>query len=316
MSSSRLALFATLLASAAAQAAPRVAALVPTLRPAGAPEVRDRFHEAVTRGLAAGGVDTVPAAELRMRLAVSEEQLACSGPGVCAARAAMTLRTDRLVATEVVVAGKDYTIRLKLIDTAGREVAHAEETCDICTVKEADEAATRVATKLATVNRVILQDSPGTAPGAPIAPTPPPKVEPTPPPKVEPAPAPRPAPAAVVAPPLSRVDRGRKPFPWRSVAIGSAAAGLVGIAIGIPLVVIDGRYTDCPAGTTDPMRQCKQINQTLGGGATVLTLGLAGAAASGVLFYLDYRSRHRKPAPQLSIVPLEGGAFATVGGRF
>ena len=41
---------ACLLLSGAAQAAPRLAALNPILR-GGGPELRDRFHEAVTRGI-------------------------------------------------------------------------------------------------------------------------------------------------------------------------------------------------------------------------------------------------------------------------
>src|SRR5690349_17070926 len=92
-----------------AAAAPRVAALVPAMKPGAAPELRDRFHEAVTRGIStAGGVELVPSGEVRMRLAISEEQLNCAGPGICAARASLTLRTDRLVATELNVVGKTY----------------------------------------------------------------------------------------------------------------------------------------------------------------------------------------------------------------
>jgi hypothetical protein len=54
---------------------------------------------------------------------------------------------------------------------------------------------------------------------------------------------------------------------------------------------------------------------TAGGGAALLTLGLAGLAASGVLFYLDYRSRHR---PAVAVIPAltVGGGVMTVSGHF
>src|SRR5678815_2788342 len=48
---------------------------------------------------------------------------------------------------------RDYAIRLVMIDSAGRELARTEEPCDICTLKEADEAATRAAGKLMLATR-------------------------------------------------------------------------------------------------------------------------------------------------------------------
>jgi hypothetical protein len=59
---------------------------------------------------------------------------------------------------------------------------------------------------------------------------------------------------------------------------------------------------------------CPDVYNTLGGGATMLTLGLAGVAASGVLFYLDHRAR--KHATQVSVSPTVGGAAMSVSGRF
>jgi hypothetical protein len=295
-------------------AAPRVAALVPSLKPPGATEVRDKFHEAVASGLSAAGMTVLPPAEVRMRLQSSEEQLQCSGPGPCAQAAATSLHVEHTLATEIVIAGKDYTIRMKLLDASGKELARSEDTCDICTVKEADDAVSKAATKLASANRALLEST--------VPPTPPPPARPEAPlpsaapvTKPEAAPAPAPEAAAPVAPaaPAEKVER--KPFPWRWVAIGSLAVGVVGLAVGIPLVVIDGRYTDCPAMTTNPMKQCKSIENTLGGGATLTVLGSLGLAASGVLFYFDWRSRHQATT-RVSVSPLPGGAFVSVGRRF
>src|SRR3954468_18286941 len=93
--------------STAHAAGARVASLVPQLRPGAAPELRDRFHEAVTRGMQASGDEVLGAAEVRLRLGATEEMLACNGSGACVARSAQTLRVDRIVAPEIDVNGKD-----------------------------------------------------------------------------------------------------------------------------------------------------------------------------------------------------------------
>jgi hypothetical protein len=46
----------------------------------------------------------------------------------------------------------------------------------------------------------------------------------------------------------------------------------------------------------------------------MLTLGIAGVAASAALFYFDHRARKR--ATTVSVSPTVGGAALTVGGRF
>lgn len=45
------------------------------------------------------------------------------------------------------------------------------------------------------------------------------------------------------------------------------------------------------------------------------SIGIAGLAASGVLFYFDHRARKRR-APAVTLLPLSGGFFVTAGGRF
>ena len=296
-----------------AAATPQVAALVPQVRPLGAPEVRDRFHEAVTRGLQAAGDEVLGAAEVRLRLGSSEELLGCAGTGPCMARVAQTLHVDRGVASEIDVNGKDYVIKLRLVDAVGRELAKVDEPCDICTLKEADEAVARAAGKLAAAEKALPVESPPppvgeTTPPAKVEPTPPPKVEP-PPPKVE-----TPAQVEVTPPPGTEtppVQREKKMFPWRAVAITSLVVGVVGIAIGAPLVAIDGNPT---CNSANPRQTCPDVYNTLGGGATMLTLGIAGVAASAALFYFDHRARKR--ATTVSVSPTVGGAALTVGGRF
>jgi len=301
-----------LLGASPALAAPKVAALVPALRPAGAPEVRDKFQDSITRGIGEGGADALPSGEVRMRLAGTPDAFACSGPGACAQKAATTLHVDHTVATEIVIAGKDYTIRMKLLDASGKELAHNEDSCDICTVKEADDAVARTAAKLVSMNKGAMESAAPTA-------IPPPREPPPPPPPREPQPAPTVMPPAQPSPIVSTTPPPtveKKPFPWRGLAIGALALGVVGVAAGAALVAIDGQPTcSAPAGM-DPKKFCKNVYDTVGGGGALLAVGLVGLAGSGVLFYFDHRSRHQRPTT-VSLVPLlEGGAMATVGTRF
>ncbi len=299
-----------LLASSSAMAA-KVAALVPQIKPPAAPELRDRFHEAVTRGYATGGDEVIGAAEVRLRLGASDEMLNCAGTGPCVARIAQNLRIDRAVATEIDVNGKDYVIKLRLVDAVGRELAKVDEPCDICTVKEADDAVARAAGKLAAAAKSL---PPETAPPATVEtpPPPPPKVE-APPPKVETPPPPPPvATAPTEPPPTTPPPAEKKMFPWRPVAIASLAVGVVALAVGIPLMAIDGNPT---CNLPNPRTSCPDVYNTMGGGATMLTLGLAGVAASGVLFYMDHRAR-KKSSTTVSVLPLSGGAYLSAGGTF
>jgi hypothetical protein len=220
------------------------------------------------------------------------------------------------------VFGKDYSIRLTLLDSAGREVQRLEETCDVCTVKEAEDAVTRAGVKVA----ALVRATPAAA-SAPPPPPPPKAAEPVPPPPKpaappppKPAAPPPPAPAAAppgatTAAPVTTRPAERRGFPWRATAIASTVIGVVGLAIGIPLLVIDGEPTcDVP----NPQKNCPEVWNTAGGGAAVLTLGVGGLAAAGVLFYLDYRSRHRPGTPAaVSVVPIAGGGgMVMAGGRF
>ena len=291
----------------AAAAGARVAALVPQVRPAASPELRDRFHEAVTRGIAASGDEVVGAAEVRLRLGATEEMLSCNGSGACVARAAQTLRIDRVVASEIDVNGKDYVIKLRLLDAVGRELAKVDEPCDICTVKEADEAIARAAGKLAAAAKALPTEAPppATVETPPKAETPP-RVETPPPAKTEVV-TPTPQPDLTTPP----APREKRMFPWRAVAISSLAVGVVALAIGIPLLAIDGNPT---CSLPNPRQACPEVYNTLGGGAAMLTVGVIGVAASGVLFYFDHRARKR--AAGLSLLPLNGGVHLSAGGRF
>jgi hypothetical protein len=192
---------------------------------------------------------------------------------------------------------------MRLVDATGRELAKADEPCDICTVREADEAIARAAGKLAAAARTL-----------PTEPPPPPKAETAPPPPPKHPPVVEPQKTEPVGGPSDRVPAAgaKKGFPWRPVAISSLVVGLAGIVVGIPLLVIDGQPT---CSLPNPRTSCPEVYNTVGGGAAMLSLGIAGVAASGTLFYFDHRAR-KKAAPRVAIVPTAGGVFVTAGGRF
>jgi hypothetical protein len=281
----------------------KVAALIPQVRPNASPELQNRFHEAVSRGLAGPDADVVPTGEVRLRLAESAELLGCAQPGICAARAATALKTERVVAVEVSAFGKDYIVRLVMLDSAGREIARTEENCDICTLKEADDAASRAAARLMLTARTNPNTAPPTQPPpAKSEPTPPTKTEPTPPAaKTEPVP-----PGVSAAPPLEK-----KRFPYKWVGVGSLILGVVGIAAGAPLIVIDGEPTcDLP----NPRQNCKDVWDTKGGGAALVTIGVLGVAAGISLIVVDVVVKKRNT--RLSVAPTLGGAMLTSQWQF
>jgi hypothetical protein len=289
----------------AAGAAERLGVLLPQTRPAAAPELRDRFHEAIVRGLQTGGDEVIPATEVRLRLGVSDELLNCAGFGPCVGRVAQALQTQRLVVTDIDINGKDYAIKLRLVDGNGRELTKIDEPCDICTVKEADEAVARAAAKLASAAHTLLGESATAKPETPKAETPPPKPEP---PKPESPPIATPAP--VETPPS--LQREKKMFPWRPLAISSLVGGVVVLAIGIPLVAIDGQPTcDKP----NPRQSCPEVYNTVGAGGTLLGLGIGGVVASGVMFYMDHRVRARRH-PTVSLLPTQNGLYLSASGTY
>jgi hypothetical protein len=295
----------------------RAGALAPQIKSAGVtPELRDKFHESVVKGLASlagpsgpGGElgEVVPAPETRR--ALGEELLSCGGQASCLPKALAALRVNRLVATELTVVGKSYTISLRLYDGQGHELTHADDICEICTVREADEAVAKAAARLAAVARTFPVERVGS--GAKPKPTPPPREEPRPEPTSNVSPMqepPRPPPAAIITP------APRRKVPWRPLGFASMALGVVGLAVGIPLVVIDGKPTcDLP----NPEVACPEVYNTAGGGATMIAIGSIAFIASIPLFYFDYRDRHPKvSALRLRGAPTAGGAGFALEGRF
>lgn len=123
---------------AAAQAA-QVVVLLPQLQPPGAMELRERFHDAVIRGLAPA--HPMSGDDVRLRLGATPELLECKD-GPCIARVAALLDVKQVVVPEINVLGKDYSMKLHVYDALGNEQGTTpEDRCDICTFREATLAA-------------------------------------------------------------------------------------------------------------------------------------------------------------------------------
>jgi hypothetical protein len=102
-------------------------------------------------------------------------------------------------------------------------------------------------------------------------------------------------------------------------AVVAAGVGVVGLVIGAPLLAIDGDYTGCSGPPAPDGSNCADIYRTGAGGAVAMGMGLAALAASGVFFYLHFRSDGDEQAgvKQVSIVPTaNGGLLMGASGRF
>ncbi len=290
-----LLLGAAILFVASGVQAARVAVLLPDVQPAVTAELAQRFHDAVTQGFAASAADVVPAAETRLRLSSVQEIERCTS-GSCTSQAAALLGATRIVTIHLSALGKDYSLRLTLLE-GGQEIARVDETCDVCTVREVIESLHRAGAKLATDPRAQASAvQPTRQPTRQKLPEPVPPAER--PPVVSSA-----ADGAPGVAPAALTPRGEpaKIFPWRWLGVGSLVLGVVGLAVGIPLLVIDGRPTcDLP----DPIHSCPQLYNTLGGGAALVAIGGAAIVAGSVFLVLDHRARAQV---QVSFQPFLGG---------
>ena len=274
---------------------------------------RERFLEAVTRGLQQGvaaGLTVSSSAEVRGQLS---GDLATCVDGPCITSVAKALGVERVVISEVAIAGKNYSITLRLVDSSGTEQGRTADRCDICTVREADEALTRAATRLA---GMIKLETP--LPPVKVETPPPVKVETPPPVKVE-----TPPPVKIETPPplppdAMPITSGEAPNPvFRYGWISSLVVGGALLAVGVPFLVYAGKDNKitCADGT-DP-KACPTIykGNTAIGAALVGSGILLGGVGFGTFYFLDRRERQRVSG-RVSLSGTAGGALLTTEGRF
>ncbi len=287
-------------ASAPAHGA-KVAPLAPRLPVSAAPELRDRFQDAIARGLQLGavtGVEVMAGSDVRVRLQANNELLGCQG-GTCLTRAVTELKVDRLALAEIDVSSKNYSIQLRLIDQGGAEIWRTAENCDICTVREADEAVARAAARMGPwIARPGPTDQANAAAQAKAAAAAPPV-------------APSNIPSAEQTPEAHHLY-------YRYGWISAAVVGGLFVVAAVPFLVYAGKdgQTNCDP-SVNP-RNCPTIYKgNLGAGLGLLSAGVvAGGGTFAILYYLDRRQQRQSPPPRVSLVPTAGGAMLGLEGRF
>ena len=289
----RLAL-ASMFACLSGPALAEVVPLVPQMDPSRPAEIRARFHSALSAGLAAAGAKVIS-----LRRVKRAAPRPC-GDATCAQRLSRRFRSANVATANVSSVGKNYTITVAIYST-GQVLQRVSQRCDICTLSEALRATRQTANRA--VSKANLSITAAQMPEQPVDN------------KARLAPVSRPRPkrrrivARSVAPsPSKRTSKAAKrPWPlWPAVV--AVSAGVVGIAVGIPLLAIDGKFTNCVGEPRPDNRNCRDIYNTSGGGALAIGLGASALAAAGVLFYLHFDS---KPETAVSIRPAAGGAVVS-----
>lgn len=304
---------------AVSAAPPRIAPLAPTFSPEKAKEIVNRFHDAIAQGLKAAKIPT-----LRTRDVRAKSPRPC-GAVACAEQARGRLGVSHVVYGRIDTVGKNYTVELRLqpgdVRVAGR--------CDICTLMEALGTTRKLATKLGADNRATLlaTAAPAIAKKRPVAKKPAVAAK-----KVVKKPAvatkppverkPPPTPVTTPSPAASSSASAQWPL-WPSLV--AAGVGVVGLAVGIPLLSMDGDFTNCRGTAMPDGRNCEDRYATSGGGWAFTAMGIAGLATSGVLFYLYLRSQGERktaqralesPWGQVSLLPTHEGFVIHAGGTF
>jgi len=284
-----------------------LAALVASLAPAAAEPARpvdaiavlpftvigekDRGHP-VERAVCAAAAERLPVASLAP--AGEHSPFACDG---AAERQARYLLRGRVVNESRGArdgAGHDYAIEVELVDTGGvRAPIVRRDRCDICGFAE-------VLDKVTQATRALVEEiapPPAAAAPAPVAPATPVAS------KV----------ALAAPPPPAPVDRGEPRRRPDALSIGKwigVAASLGLVATGAVMLAYDGRGTcDLPAGST---ALCPRYYDTGLEGGLILGAGLAVAAGTAVLFWLDHR-RAEHPRALVPTVTMSSGKSATLG---
>jgi hypothetical protein len=311
----------------------RLVALAPQIKPSAANEIRDRFHEAVVRGLSTGA-DVVPVADVRM-WATGDPQLFQCDAGPCAAQITSLMKADRAVITSVEQVGKTYTVKMRAFDTQGEEVGATSEGCDICSLREAAESVSRAAQKLvpllaakkeAPVEKEKPKEKAAAAPeeeephpAAPTAAAPP--AAPVTPPVEKPLVAQaEPQAAGAAAPPTAppKPETGAAPGPpLRPLGI---TALVLGGALIVPTAVF-GYYaakgtlyynsdgTACTPANANATNCPRQLDRKSNLAGSVVSGVLAGVALTtgAILLYLDHRRHRASSTPTVGAAPIPGG---------
>ncbi len=248
-----------LLAAASARAE-RVAALPPRVTGAARVTLQDGFRASLAGGLASAGHDAAAALDVDRALAQHPALAACT-TDVCLAQLGGLLSARAILRSAIEVIGSsNYSFRIDLYDVRAEHVtASIDDTCTVCTVREANEALSRASStlglRLASGAAAVVASAPATLPGH-----------------------------RGTATPRSRLYLG---LGGAAIALGLGAVGG-----GAALLAIDGRETAPPTLGQDGLLR-KNVLTTFVPGIILTSAGALLLAGSGVLFWRSHANRRR-----------------------
>jgi hypothetical protein len=253
------------LLSAAAPATARERVAVVSFRFTGelGQALRAPLRASLARGLAAAGFEPLADEELQRRLAAAPELGGCV-TAACLRRVGELTGAAYLIEAEVELVGSsNYVISVELLAAStARSLGRSDETCEVCNQSEAGDSLSRAAAAL----------------------------------KLPAAPAPASASAAQPAPPPARAPRIAA-----AAAIATSALSLLCLAVGIPLIAVDGSEQGHHLAADGQTLERDQLH-TLGAGGALTAVGAALAGASIVLWVADARAQ-RAMTPALAPTP-------------
>jgi hypothetical protein len=296
-----------------------VAPLIPRIKPERADEILVRFHDALAQGAKQGGSKVISASTVRQKLGTPLSAKACAFAS-CANAQVPALKAKQGLGANIEIVGKNYKITVKMLPSGPSKTAR----CDICTLAEA----------VASTRRLAKSVTKSTTPKAAKATktSTPSKTAKTTSKSAKPASKTNPALGSPGEDKLRKTDGGQQWPLWPAIA--AAGVGVAGLAIGIPLISLNGDWTNCEGEPRADGRNCRDQYSTSGVGWTFTSMGIAGLATSGVFFYLYFTSDKRKMTSHRSVdqlrrraagsiilrsvqvSPMRGGLYLGAGGRF
>jgi hypothetical protein len=272
----------------------------------------------------------------RLRSVLTEQRKRKCTDWGCQSSVASTFNASKILATKVFKLGTRCVVVANLYDL---ETSVAERSANIkgecnqdALVASIDQVAPKLAGRRAKKRTVKPKAAVAAVPAAPpvykpatpspkqpaVAAAPAPATGATPaaaPAAATPAPEPKPTPA-VQAPPRKDKRSFRK-FPLWPTLVG-AGVGVVGLAIGIPMLALDGQGTDCEGEPLPDKSNCETLYDTAVPGGIFTAIGVGALVASGVLLYLHLKSPRKEYKVQaLTVSPTQhGGMMVNAAGRF
>ena len=256
--------FACALLGSAVTSADRVALPMPRTAGVETAQQREGFRASLAGGLASSGHDVVAPAVLN-QLVASVPALRDCDTDTCMAKIGELTSAGAVLRSAIEIVGSsNYHFHLDLYDARAHRVASSvDDTCTICTTREANEALSRTAAALGR----LIPSLP--VPRSAVAPTAAP-------------PAPR---HATVSTPRSRLFLG--------LGVGALVIGLGAVGGGAALVAIDGRTRDGFDAMGQPTRSTLS---TIIPGAVLLSAGGLLLAGTGVLLWRSHATRAARPS--------------------